>query len=311
MKLISVCIGCYNEEKNIELVYNRLVKVFESMPDYRFEIIFEDNCSKDNSRIVLRQLAARDDRVKVIFNTRNFGPKRSAKNCCFSASGDLVISIVCDLQDPPELIPQFVEAWEKGYKVVFGQKTKSKENKLKYLCRKIYYKIIDKFSEIEQYNQVTGFGALDKEVYDKIKEIGYYNMATRHLVAELGYPVCFIEYCQEKRKYGKSSFNLSRLFDFSVYSLVSTSVKPLSMCLKFGIFSSVISFALSIALIVCKLVMESFFSWGLIVCLIVLMGVLSINLFFLGLIGQYIALILERESRMPIVVEQERINFDK
>ena len=139
----------------------RISNVLEKMPKYEYEIIFGDNCSTDNSEKILRGLAEKDCRVKVIINNRNFGPERSSKNIMFSSTGDVVISIPCDMQEPPEMIPQFIEEWEKGNLVVLGQKTKSAERNIKYNCRKLYYKIIKKFSDTPQYEQVTGFGCID------------------------------------------------------------------------------------------------------------------------------------------------------
>lgn len=170
MKKISICVPCYNEEKNIMDAYNRITNMMRNMDKYDYEIIFADNASKDNSAEIFRQLANQDKRVKVILNYRNYGPRRSGYNACFRATGDAIISLPCDLQEPPEMIPGFVEEWEKGNLIVWGQKTKSKENPINYFLRNIYYKIIDNFSEYPQYEQTTAFGITDRLVYDKVKE---------------------------------------------------------------------------------------------------------------------------------------------
>ena len=240
MKKISIVIPCYNEEKNIENAYDRVKEVLATMPDYEHEIIFGDNCSVDASREILRKLAARDKKVKVILNNRNFGAERSGYNILFAAQGDAVIGLPCDLQDPPEMIPQFVEEWEKGNLVVWGQKTKSREGKIKYTCRKLYYKIIQYFSDIPQYEQVTGYGLVDKTVLDVIKDLNEPYMPMRHLIAELGYPVKLIPYTQEARKNGKSSYNLRRYFDYAIISLVRTSTIPLHLITLFGFFWAIV-----------------------------------------------------------------------
>lgn len=310
MKKISIAVPCYNEEKNIEMAYERIKKVLEKMSNYEYEFIFGDNCSTDDSQKVLRALAARDKKVKIIFNNRNFGPERSSKNILFSATGDAVIGLPCDLQDPPEMIPQFIEEWERGNLIVWGQKTKSREGKIKYACRKLYYKIIQFFSDIPQYEQVTGFGLLDKTVVDIIKDLSEPIMSVRHLVAELGYPVKLISYTQEARQNGKSSFNLQRYFDFAVISLVRTSTVPLHLITIFGFFCAMLSFVFGIIYLVYKLLYWDAFSVGIAPTLIAVFFFGSIQLFSIGFIGEYIGVILTKVTKRPLVTEKERINFD-
>lgn len=309
MKKVSVCIPCYNEEKNIETAYERVKKVLETLDHYEWEIIFEDNASKDDTVSILRKLADSDKRVKVILNTRNFGPYRSAKNCCFSATGDAVICIACDMQDPPELIPEFLKYWEEGYLLVLGQKLSSKESPVKYKLRSLYYKIIKTFSDVPQTEQITGFGIVDRKVYQQVKELDEPEMAFRNLVAELGYEVKKIPYEQEKRKEGKSSYNIWRYLDFAITSLVRTSFVPLRLATLLGVFCSFISFVIGVVYLIYKLIYWDSFMVGMAPLVIGIFFFGSVQLFFIGLLGEYIGMILRKVTKRPIVVEKERINF--
>lgn len=310
MKKISVCVPCFNEEKNIETAYQRIKKVLEEMPEYDYEIIFGDNCSTDDSYSLLKMLAKKDSHVKVIINNRNFGPERSSKNILFSAEGDVMVAIPCDMQEPPEMIPQFIEEWEKGNLVVFGQKTESKEKKLKYECRKLYYNIIGRFSDIPQYKQVTGFGVIDQQVIEALKKLNEPDMAIRHLIADLGYPVKLIPYTQDIRINGKSSYSLGRYFDFAVSSLVRTSTVPLHLITAFGFFCAMLSILFGIVYLIYKLLYWDAFSAGTAPTLIAIFFLGSVQLMSIGFIGEYIGVILAKVTKRPLVTEKERINFD-
>lgn len=310
MRKISVCIPCFNEGKNIEAAYMRISNVLEKMPKYESEIIFGDNCSTDNSEKILRGLAEKDCRVKVIINNRNFGPERSSKNIMFSSTGDVVISIPCDMQEPPEMIPQFIEEWEKGNLVVLGQKTKSAERNIKYNCRKLYYKIIKKFSDTPQYEQVTGFGCIDRQVIDVLKDLNEQNMSLRYLIADLGYPVKLIQYTQAARENGKSSYSIGKYFDFAISSLVETSSVPLHIITVFGFICALISLAFGLVYLVYKLLYWDTFSAGVAPVLISVFFLGSVQLMSIGFIGEYIGVILEKVTKRPLVTEKERINFD-
>lgn len=309
MKKISVCIPCYNEEKNIMNAYNRVSKELRTLDQYDYEILFADNASKDGSEAILRQLAAEDKHTKVIFNMRNYGAARSGKNLCFRATGDAVISIPCDLQEPPEMIPEFVKEWEKGNLIVWGQKTKSKENPIKYFFRGVYYKIIKMFSDVPQYEQTVGFGIMDRSVYNMIKSLDEYDMAIRHMVAELGYPVKFIPYTQERRKYGKSSYNLWRYFDFALTSLIRTSRVPLRMTTILGTICSVISFIIGTIYLVYKLVCWNNFSAGIAPLVIAVFFLGSVQILSIGMIGEYVGIVLTKVTKRPLVLERECLNF--
>lgn len=310
MKKISICVPCYNEEKNIMDAYGRITNVMRELSQYDYEIIFADNASTDNSEAILRDLANKDRNVKVIFNYRNYGPARSGKNVGFRATGDAIIGVPCDLQEPPEMIPRFVEEWEKGNLIVWGQKTKSKENPIKYFLRGIYYKVIIKFSDVPQYEQTTGFGIMDRSVCDMVKELNEPDMAMRHLIADLGYPVKFIPYTQEQRKKGKSSYNIWRYFDFALGSLVRTSKAPLRLTTIFGLICSVISFLMGIVYLIYKLVHWEAFLVGMAPVVIAVFFLGSVQIFIIGMIGEYVGVILDKVTKRPLVLERECLNFE-
>lgn len=311
MKHISVMTPCYNEEGNIRNIYNAVKEQFDKMPQYTYEHIFIDNYSTDNSRKILRELAAEDSNVKVILNARNFGPNRSGNYGMLQGTGDALICIVCDLQDPPEMIPTFLQKWEEGYKVVLGQKTKSKENPLMFQVRKLYYKIMEKLSETEHLTNVTGYGLFDKEVLDMIKWMDDPDPYIRGLVTQLGYKWCLVEYTQQERTSGKSSYNFNRYFDFAITGLTHVSKKPLRIVTLVGLIMSAISFVIAFIYLVFKLVHWYEFDMGTAPILIGVFLLGSVQLACLGVIGEYIGAILTKVTKRPMVVEEERINFDK
>ena len=283
MKTVSICIACYNEEKNIPLLYNRVKNVIDKISNYNFEMVFADNASTDSSVNILRAIANKDKRVKVIINTRNFGALRSGKNCLFRATGDAIISITCDLQDPPEMIPLFIKEWEKGELVVWGQKTKSKENIFMYLIRTLYYKILKKFSSLPQYEHVTGFGLLDRSVLDEAKKYSDNFIGMKALVLELGYKVSLISYTQEKRNAGKSSYNFSRYMDLGISRLVQASTLPLRMATILGTIMSFCFFLIALIYFIFKLCNWSSYSAGIIPITIGVFFIGSIQLMFIGI----------------------------
>ena len=311
MKHISVMTPCYNEEGNIRNIYTAVKEQFDKMPQYTYEHIFIDNYSTDNSRKILRELAAEDSNVKVILNARNFGPNRSGSYGMLQGTGDALICIVCDLQDPPEMIPTFLQKWEEGYKVVLGQKTKSKENPLMFQVRKLYYKIMERLSETEHLTNVTGYGLFDKEVLDMIKWMDDPDPYIRGLVTQLGYKWCLVEYTQQERTSGKSSYNFNRYFDFAITGLTHVSKKPLRIVTLVGLIMSAISFVIAFIYLVFKLVHWYEFDMGTAPILIGVFLLGSVQLACLGVIGEYIGAILTKVTKRPMVVEEERINFDK
>ena len=313
MKKISIGVCCFNEEENIELMYEAITKEMKALPQYDYEIIFEDNDSTDSSQEILRRLCAKDRHLKAIFNQVNFGIDRSSTNCMMNVSGDAYIGITCDFQDPPTMIPQFIKEWENGYKIVWGQKTKSKENKLKRLCRNIYYGIIDSLSDYKMLRNVIGFGLMDRSVLDvvlrTIKQDPFLHI--RHLACELGYDIKLIPYEQQKRERGKSSYNIARYFQFAVISLCNTSLKPLRIMTVVGMMTAILSILITFVYFVYKITHWYTFNAGMSPLVIGMFFVSAVQLFCIGLLGEYVGIILRRVTDKPVVVEKERINFNE
>lgn len=311
MKHISIMTPCYNEEGNIVNIYQAVKKQFELLPQYTYEHIFIDNCSTDSSREILKALAKKDKNVKVILNARNFGPNRSGSYGMLQGTGDALICIVCDLQDPPEMIPTFLKKWEEGYKVVMGQKTKSKENPLMFRIRKLYYRIMEYFSESEHLTNVTGYGLFDKEVLDMIRWMDDPDPYIRGLVTQLGYKWCLVEYTQQERTSGKSSYNFEKYFDFAITGLTHMSQKPLRILTMTGFVMSILSFLVALVYLIMKLVRWDSFQMGTAPILIGMFLLGAVQLTFMGVIGEYVGAILTKVTKRPMVVEEERINFDE
>lgn len=309
MKKVSICIPCYNEEGNIENMYHALLEEIKSETEYEFEFVFADNASKDSSRDILNRLAKEDKNVKAIINRRNYGPKRSNYNAFFRANGDAILTLACDFQDPPSMIHELLRAWEKGNLVVFGQKTNTKENPIMYCVRTLYYKIIKYFSNVNHYEHVSSLLLLDKEVVDMIKEIGDFEIDAHHLIEDLGYSISLVPYTQEKRAKGKSSYNFIRYFDFAVTELVNTSFFPLRIATFFGFIMSFLSFMVGLVYFVYKLIFWNSFNAGAAPVVIGLFMLGSIQIMFLGIIGEYIGVIMRKLTKRPVVLEKESFNL--
>ena len=311
MKKISIVTSCYNEEGNVAILYEKVKEQMEKLP-YEWELIYEYNASKDGTVKILRELCAKDKRVKVLLNTRNFGCTRSAHNVMLSAYGDAVIFMVSDLQDPPELLPKFVDKWQVGYKVVLGQKNKSKENPLMFAVRKLFYKIMHTIVDdnTEQLNQCTGFGLYDKQVIDIFRNIDDPYPYLRGLICEVGYETALIQFTQPKRKSGFSKNKFYNLYDYAMLGIVKHSRVPLRMVAFIGILCSMISLFVAFIYFCAKLMFWNSFELGKAPVIIGLFFFSSVQLFFLGLIGEYVGAIYTRIDKKPLVVIKEKINFD-
>lgn len=311
MKKISLFTPCYNEEGNVYALYKKVTEVMKQLPQYTYEYIFIDNHSTDKTREILRKIAAEDKRVKVIFNVSNFGPSRSGSYGFYQTSGDVSICLACDFQDPPEMIPEFIKKWEEGYKVVWGKKIGSEESKFMYAIRCLYYKIIKVFAESKQYENVTGFGLYDREVMDLFRKANDPTPNFRNQVGEYGYEVGIVEYFQPKRRSGKSSYNFFRYYNDAIHSLVTTSRAPLRLATFVGIIVSIFSFIIALVYFLLKLFFWDSFKMGVapMVCGFFFLG--AVQLIFLGVIGEYIGEILARQMNRPLVIEEERINFEE
>lgn len=310
MKTISIFTPCYNEEGNVYEMYLAVTKIMKNLPEYDYEYIFIDNCSKDKTPVILRNIAANDSHVKVIYNLRNFGPSRSGFHGFMQTKGDASICLACDFQDPPELIPKFIRMWESGYKVIWGKKIDSDESKLMYVTRTLYYKFIKAFSDVPQYEHTTGFGLYDKEVMDIMQDISDPLPNIRNLIPEFGYDIGIIDYHQPKRHKGKSSYNFFRYFNVALTSMVNTSKIPLRIASFIGFCCSIISFLIGLYYFISKLINWNNFDAGMAPIIIGLFFLGSVQLIFIGILGEYIGEILARVTKRPLVVEKERLNFD-
>jgi len=278
MKTISIVTPCYNEENNIDDIYSCVKQLFTQLENYNYEHLFIDNASTDRTVEILKEIATKDANVKIIINCRNFGTVRSIYYALLQTSGDAVVYLAADLQEPTQLIPEFIKKWEEGYKVVKGIKTSSKENFLMYSLRSIYYYLMSKISDTEVTSHFTGFGLYDKKVIEVLK--------------------------------GKSSYNLYRYFDEAMLGVTSHSRIPLRLATIIGMIMSFISLVVAIGYIIAKLLFWQAFPLGTATVSVGLFLLASIQLFFIGIIGEYIGLIHMRMLKRPLVLERERINFE-
>jgi len=310
MKKISIVTGCYNEEENLPELYDQLMKVVKEFEDrYEYEIIVSDNNSTDRSPQILRELAMRDKNVKVILNSRNFGPNRSGYNAIMQAHGDAVVVIVSDLQDPPSMIKDFIEKWEQGYKVVMTVKTGSKESFIFYLLRTFYYKALAGLSNVNLVPHFTGFGLYDRQVIEILRGLQDPYPYFRGLIADIGFEPAIIEFTQPARKHGKSKSNILYLYEEAMLGITSYTKVPLRLATIVGFISALISFLIGMFYLVYKLMFWTSFSVGTAPVTIGLFFFASIQLIFLGVLGEYISMIYVHVLKRPLVYEKERINF--
>jgi glycosyltransferase involved in cell wall biosynthesis len=308
-KTITFFTPCYNEEENIELLYNSVCSVTEKMLEYNFEHVFIDNASTDNTLAILKQLAARDHRVKIIANVRNFGHVRSPYHGLLQCPGDAVICIVADLQDPPAMIPKFIEEWEKGHPLVLGIKKTSKESALMFMIRKTFYAIIKKISDTEHLSNFTGFGLYDQKFLSIVRLIDDPYPYFRGMVAEYGWNIKTIEYMQPKRIHGRTKNNFFTLYDIAMLGFVNHSKLPLRLSAFIGFFTATISFLVALGYFIYKLIYWRQFELGLAPLVIGVFFFSSVQLFFIGIIGEYIGAIHTQVRKRPLVIEKERVNI--
>jgi glycosyltransferase involved in cell wall biosynthesis len=310
-KKISIVTPCYNEEANVEELYRQVKAQFEKLSElYTYEHIFIDNASTDRTVEELKKLAAADKNVKIIVNAMNFGHIRSPFYGLCQATGDAAMLMVADLQDPPELIPQFLQQWEAGHRVVIGIKNKSKENPLMYGLRTMFYKMIKKISETRQIENFTGFGLYDKTFIQLLRSIDDPYPYMRGLVAEYGGDLGEVFYTQPKRLHGKTHNNFYTLYDMAMLGFVNHSKVPLRMASFIGFLCSAVSLLVALIYFVYKLCYWDSFQVGQAPLVIGMFFFASVQLFFLGIVGEYVGSILTQVRRRPLVIEQERINFE-
>ena len=312
MKKISVLIPCYNEAENVGPISRAVTEILEKeLPQYDYELVFIDNDSTDGTRDIIRGLCANNPRIKAILNARNFGQFNSPYYGMLQVTGDCVIEMVADFQDPVEMIPKYIHEWEKGYKIVIGIKTSSKENRLMYWLRSCYYKTIKKLSDVEQIEHFTGSGLYDREFIEVLRNLDDPTPFLRGIVAELGYRRKEIPYEQPRRRAGKTHNNFYRLYDAAMLSVTSYTKAGLRLATIFGSICAVVSMLIAMVYLVMKLIWWDRFPAGMAPMLIGMLFLGSVQLFFIGFLGEYIMSINQRVMKRPLVIEEERINFNE
>lgn len=310
-KKISIVSGCYNEEGNLREFYDRIINVIKQFPQYSYEIIIADNCSTDRSRDILRRIASGDKNFRVIFNANNFGPIRSGYNAFLQASGDAVVLMSSDLQDPPELIGDMVRKWEDGYQVVVAIKSQSKEHRLIYFLRRCYYRLLSNISDSgELLVNFTGFGLYDRRFMNALKKYNEPVPYFRGLVTNIGFRRAEIEFIQPQRKHGRSKHSFFSLYDVAMSGFVAHSKLPLRLATFSGFSLAGISLLIALAYFIYKLLYWDTFSLGLAPLVIGLFFFSAVQLIFIGIIGEYVGAILTQVKNHPLVIEDEKLNFE-
>jgi polyisoprenyl-phosphate glycosyltransferase len=308
LEKISIITPCYNEEGNVNELYERIHAAMQGL-NYEYDHIFIDNASTDTTVEKIRALADKDKRVKAIVNTRNFGHIRSPYYGLLQGDGDAVVILASDLQDPPERIPDFLRQWEAGYKVVIGVKTQSQESSLFYLLRTLYYRFLRDLSDVELIEHYTGFGLYDRQVIQILQQFNDPYPYFRGLIADIGFPIARVEFVQPRRKRGISKNNFYTLYDLAMLGLTGYTKVPLRLATILGFLSAGLSFLVGLVYLVYKLIDWQNFSLGLAPAVIGLFFLGSVQLIFLGILGEYIGTIYTQVMHRPLVIEKERINF--
>jgi glycosyltransferase involved in cell wall biosynthesis len=309
IRTVTVLTPCFNEAENVRALYERVRAVFQPLEEYVYEHVFIDNASTDETVPILRDIAAHDKHVKVIVNTRNFGHIRSPYHALLQCRGDAVIGMAADLQDPPELIPSFLEKWREGYKVVLGVKSASDESAVMFAIRRFGYGVIDRLSEVKQVRNTTGFGLYDRTFVSVLRRLPDPYPYFRGIVAELGFRYATVPYTQPRRTGGVTKNNLYMLYDIGVQGIVNHSKIPLRLATIIGFCSSIVSLVAALVYFVMKMLFWYNLPIGIAPLIIGLFCVASVQLFFLGVLGEYVGSIYTQVRNRPLVIEQERINF--
>jgi polyisoprenyl-phosphate glycosyltransferase len=309
MPFISIVTPCYNEEENVDELYKRVKQIMDSISGYTYEMIFIDNSSTDHTVAKLKEIAGNDKNIKIIVNQRNFGHIRSPYYAVLQAQGDAVIIMCSDLQDPPELLTSFIKKWEEGYKVVMGVKSKSQETPLLFALRTFYYRTLKKLSDVNLVENFTGFGMYDRCVIETLRGLNEPYPYFRGLIAEFGYEHAVIEYTQPRRVRGITNNNFYTLYDMAMLGMTNHSRVPLRLATMLGFLSSALSILVAIFYLIYKLLFWNNFELGLAPLVVGIFLFSSVQLFFLGIVGEYVGAIYTQILRRPLVIEKERINF--
>lgn len=311
-KIISITASCYNEAENLPMFYERWRKVLERFPAYDYEFVVADNCSTDGSREILRRLAAADPKFKVIMNSANFGHIRSPYNAILSTSGDLVVPTCSDLQDPPEVFPELLKKYEEGHKIVCAVRSRTHANAFMELIRRFYYWFLEKVSPgAKILSGFTGFGIYDRVCIDALKKFNEPYPYFRGLISEIGFNIAVIPYVQEKRVHGKTKNNLFTLYDLAMTGVVHHTKLPLRLAVFCGGLLGCMSLLIAFVYLILKLIWWDTFKLGLAPLVIGLFFFSSVHLFFVGVIGEYLGAVWTQVKNHPLVIEEERINFQK
>ena len=310
-KIISITAGCYNEAENLEEFHDRWRRVLDALPDYDYEFVIADNCSTDGSREILRGLAKRDPKFRVILNAGNFGHIRSPYNAFLNARGDLAVATCTDLQDPPEMLPELLKEYEKGNRIVCAVRSGTHASKLMEVFRRLYYRLLKKISPGETvFSGFTGFGIYDRVCVEALKKYHDPYPYFRGLISEIGFRPVTIPYIQDKRLHGRTKNNFFTLYDMAMTGLVHHSKVPLRLAVFTGVLLGCVSLIVAVVYFILKLVWWDTFSLGLAPLVIGLFFFSSVQLFFIGVIGEYLGAVWTQVRNRPLVVEEERINFD-
>lgn len=311
MKTVSISVACYNEEGNVCVLAEKIKEIFQTdLKEYNYQIVFIDNDSTDNTRALIKKMCEDDpEHICAIFNVHNFGSIRSSTHCLLQATGDCVVRMAADLQDPPEMLVDFVREWENGHKIVLAIKKGSHENPIMYGIRKAYYSLIRKITDIDHIDNFVGFGLYDREFIELLRSLNDPMPYLRGIVAELGFKYKPVYYVQPKRKSGKSKFNFYRLYDYAMLGITSYSKVPLRLATFAGAGIACVSFIIGLVYLILKLVNWYGFRAGIAPLLIGMFFLGAVQLLFIGIIGEYILNINTRVLNRPLVVEEERINL--
>ena len=309
MKKISLVSGCYNEADNLEELFRRVWAVVDKFPQYEWEYVIIDNCSTDGTAAALRKAAEAEPRLKVIFNARNFGHIRSPYHAILQAKGDAVLYLASDLQDPPEFIEKFIPEWENGWNVVAAIKNESEESPLFFAARRLYYKIVARLADVDLLHNFTGFGMYDRKVVELLRACDDPYPYFRGQISELGFPVARVPFVQPTRKRGFSKNNFYTLFDIAMLGFTNHTKVPLRLASMAGFLMSMLCLAISMGYLVYKLLNWYNFTLGTAPVVVGLFFIGSVQLFFIGVLGEYIGAIHTKVTKRPLVVERERINF--
>jgi glycosyltransferase involved in cell wall biosynthesis len=309
VKRLVILTPCFNEQENVRPLYEAIKGIMAGLPRYEYIHLYIDNASTDGTVEVLRHLASEDRRVRVILNARNFGHIRSPFYGLLQADGDAVIYMASDLQDPPEMIPRLIAEWENGAKAVLAIKDSSDESGVFFALRKLYYRVVERLADVRTFQSFTGFGLYDRQVVDYCRSLNDPYPYFRGIIAETGLPTAEVHYHQPARKRGITKNNFYTLYDLAMLGITNHSKIPLRLATMSGFVMSLISLVVGVVYLIYKLLYWQQFPAGTAPLVIGLFFFASVQLFFIGILGEYIGSIHTQVLKRPLVVEKERINF--